>query len=89
MDSSELIRELGLKLGSELWKFVIINRHMKKQDSLSHHYNIAFNTFRRWFEEDIIFSGISMNRGEGKPLLWKIGSGKVEYKSHKEFDKKG
>lgn len=84
MDNSELIRELGLKVGSELWKFVIIDRRMKKQDLLSHHYNIAFNNFKRWFEEDIIFSGINMNLGEGKLLLWKIGSGKVEYKSHKQ-----
>lgn len=29
MDSRELITELGLKVGSELWKYVITNRNIK------------------------------------------------------------
>lgn len=41
MDSRELITELGFIVVSGLWKYVIPNRNNKKQDLLSHHYDIV------------------------------------------------
>jgi hypothetical protein len=61
--SNELITELGLKVSSELWKYIVINNHIKKQNLLSHHYNIAFNDFRKWFKEDIMASEIRPTYG--------------------------
>ncbi len=82
---SDLIEELGLKFGTELWKYIMAHKDIKKQDLLSHHYNIAFNVFRKWFNE-VKLSSISVSlSGEENPLMWKIYSGKVEYKSHQQI----
>ena len=60
------------------------HRDIKKQELLLHHYNIAFNVFRKWFNE-VKLSSISVSlSGEEKPLMWTIYSGKVEYKSHQQ-----
>lgn len=81
---NDLIEQLGLKFGTELWKYVMTHRDIKKQDLLAHHYNIAFNVFRKWFNEvKLSYISVSLS-GEEKPLMWKIYSGQVEYKSHQQ-----
>jgi len=82
--TNDLIEQLGLKAGTELWKYIMTHRNIKKQDLLSHHYNIAFNVFRKWFNE-VKLSSISVSlSGAEKPLIWTIYSGKVEYESHQQ-----
>lgn len=82
--NTDLIEKLAIESGTELWKYIMTNRNIKKQDLLAHHYNIAFNVFRKWFKE-IKSSLICVSLGdEEKPLKYNICSGKVEYKSHKQ-----
>jgi hypothetical protein len=79
----DFIKELGLNITSQLAKYILTHRNIKKQDLLAHHYNIAFNAFRNWFQE-IKLSGIQVTvKGRGA-LLWKMYSGQVEYKSHNQ-----
>jgi hypothetical protein len=77
----DLIKKLSLEVSTELWKYAMTTRNIKKQDLLIHHYNIAFNVFRKWFEQ-VKVSGIKVAYSEGEPLMWSIFSGKVEYMSH-------
>lgn len=78
------IEELGVKVGTEIWKYVFTHHNIKKQDLLAHHYSIVFNVFRKWFKE-IKLSSIGVSLGdEEKPLKWTIFSEKVEYKSHRQ-----